>query len=111
MDTQSKCCGNCKHFKNENVSGFGLCVVFKCIHHCTGGGRCVAHQFNDNGWTEITPDNVDDIYNLAESRFVDVLDSRTMVVKGVTDWHCTLSTMSKMGGYYYYVLPKLIKEE
>ena len=58
-----KCCGNCKHFKDEGIDGFGFCVAFKCIHHCAGGGRCCAHQFNDNGWAEITPDNVDELYD------------------------------------------------
>ena len=103
--SENKCCGNCKHFKDEDVNGEGFCEVkyeFEgCYHECDN------HEFRNNGWTEITPDNVDDIYNLAESRFVDVLDSRIMVVKGINDWCWTLSTMSKMGGYYYYVLPEL----
>jgi hypothetical protein len=103
MDTQNKCCGNCKHFKDEDVEGKGYCENFHGIFRCDE--VCVDHDVIDNGWTEITPDNVDDIYNLAESRFVDVLDSRIMVVKGVNDWCWTLSTMSKMGGYYFFVLP------
>ena len=104
--SENKCCGNSKHFKYEGADWKGWCDEQYWITECSKVCKC--HEVDCNGWTEITPDNVDDIYNLAESRFVDVLDSRTMVVKGVNDWHCTLSTMSKNGGYYYYVLPELM---
>ena len=96
-----KCCGNCKHFKDEGIDGFGFCVVFKCIHHCTGGGRCCAHQFNDNGWTELTPDNVDDI----NADLIVVTDGT--YYKMANDWRTSLSTLANVGGCYYYVLPEL----
>ena len=103
---KDKCCGNCKHLEDEGVDGFGFCVVFKCIHHCTGGGRCVAHQFNDNGWTEITPDNVEELYKSKERVCV------AFICNGEVSYMCgqfglTLSTMAKHGGYYYHVLPEL----
>lgn len=103
-----KCCGNCKHFKNEGIYGFGFCVVFECVHHCTGGGRCVAHQFNDNGWTEITPDNVDELYPIKEELL--------MIAFKLCDkiyYQCKSLMLSKLeemadsDGYYYYVLPEL----
>ena len=105
---ENKCCGNCKHFKDEDAKGWGRCKSAGVVKRSC---FCDNHKPLNNDWTEITPDNVDDIYNLAESRFVDVLDSRTMVVKGVNDWWCTLSTMSKRGGYYYLVLPELKLED
>ena len=106
--SETKRCGNCKSFI-PSIDGFGACAepTFICGVHCNNEACSLFKMKSNNGWTEITPDNVDDIYNLAESRFVDVLDSRIMVVKGINDWCWTLSTMSKMGGYYYYVLPEL----
>ena len=100
-----KCCGNCKHLKDEGIDGFGFCVVSKCIHHCTGGGRCVAHQFNDNGWTEITPDNVDELYDKPIAVAWKYEGKTYHSLAG--DLAISLSTMAKYGGYYYYVLPEL----
>ena len=52
---EDKCCGNCKYFKDEDVNGEGFCEVkyeFEgCCHECDN------HEFRNNGWTEITPDN------------------------------------------------------
>ena len=57
--SENKCCGNCKYFKDEDVNGEGFCEVkyeFEgCYHECDN------HEFRNNGWTEITPDNIDEI--------------------------------------------------
>lgn len=103
MGVLDKCCGDCKFFENEGVYGFGFCVVFKCIHHCTGGGRCVAHQFNDNCWTEITPDNVEKLYDKPIA-VAWIYDGKTYYSLA-GDCTISLATMAKHGGYYYYVLP------
>ena len=105
--SKEKCCGNCKHFKDEGIDGFGFCVASKCIHHCTGGGRCCAHQFNDNGWTELTPENVDEIRKI----------KKKIVIMNPKEWNVpemlysikadSLVLYSEWGGYYYYVLPEL----
>ena len=105
--SETKCCGSCKHFENEGIDGFGFCVVFKCIHHCTGGGSCIAYQLKNNDWTEITPDNVDEIRE----------NKRKIVIMNPREWDIpemcygipkeTLVLYSEWGGYYYYVLPEL----
>lgn len=96
MDTRNKCCGNCKHFKDEDIDGFGFCVVFECPHHCTGGGRCVAHQFNDNGWTEITPDNVEELYNIPEDLLIVAFKlGDTIYYQRNKDMIPTLNTLAK----------------
>ena len=100
--SENKCCGNCKHFENEGIDGFGFCMVFKCIHHCTGGGRCIAHQLKNNGWTEITPDNVD----MIDDGSIVIVTDGTYYNKA-SEWHLSIGTMAKHGGYYYYVLPEL----
>lgn len=106
--SENKSCKTCKHFKDEDVSGFGFCVVSKCIHHCTGGGRCVAHQFNDNGWTEITPDNVDEIDAIDPNRVVIATMIEGIVFSSMrADSDITLKVCSELGGYYSYVLPEL----
>lgn len=103
-----KCCGNCKHFKDEGIDGFGFCVVSECVHHCTGGGRCVAHQFNDNGWTEITPDNVDEVRETDVGRLMIAVTHRgEPEYMEYSEIFHNLDTMAELGGYYYYVLPEL----
>jgi hypothetical protein len=105
---KDKCCGNCKHFKNEDVSGFGFCVVFKCIHHCTGGSRCVSYQINNNGWTEITPDNVDEVRKTDVGRLmIAVTTHGEPYYMEFREMFRGLDEMARKGGYYYYVLPEL----
>ena len=98
------CCGNCKHFKNEDVEGWGWCSLNKTKTHCDQSWDC--HNNTFNGWTEITPNNVEELYESKERVCV------AFVCNGEVSYMCgqfglTLSTMAKYGGYYYYVLPEL----
>ena len=100
---ENKCCGNCKHFKNEDLDGFGFCDKIDSETHCALHYDC--HE-DLNGWTEITPDNVEELYESKERVCV------AFVCNGEVSYMCgqfgiTLSTMAKYGGYYYYVLPEL----
>ena len=103
---KEKCCGNCKHFDNEGVDGCGFCEVIDDIVLCNDS--CEEHSHYHNGWTEITQDNEDEVYNLPPERIV-----IANVVNGLTfyttllDTSITISTMAKCGGYYYYELPEL----
>lgn len=36
---ETKCCGNCYYFTNEDIDGTGLCHSFKEIHFC-GDTEC-----------------------------------------------------------------------
>lgn len=96
---KNKCCGNCKYFKDEDANGEGFCEVKyefeSCCHECDN------HEFRNNGWTELTPDNVDEI-----NADLIVLTDGTYY-KMANDWHASLSTLAKVGGYSYYVLPEL----
>ena len=103
--SENKCCGNCKHFKDEDVNGFGQCgkdgVITKCNTFCSD------YSSRLNGWTEITPDNVDDIRK----------NKKSVVIINPKEWDVpemcygipkeTLVLYSEWGGYYYYVLPEL----
>ena len=102
--SNDKCCGNCKHFNNEDVEGWGWCSLNKTKTHCAQSWDC--HNATFNGWTEITPNNVEELYESKERVCV------AFVCNGEVSYMCgqfglTLSTMAKYGGYYYYVLPEL----
>ena len=104
MDTRNKCCGNCKHFQNESATGNGWCNENDWISNVDKVCKC--HDDIDNGWTEITPNNVEELYESKERVCV------AFVCNGEVSYMCgqfglTLSTMAKYGGYYYYVLPEL----
>ena len=107
--SENKCCGNCKHFKDEDATGWGYCKlagVVKCSCNCDN------HIPLNNGWTEITPDNVDEVYRFDQNRLVVQLNNGNYpTTRMCRDFSSTLSTMAKMGGYYFYVLPELKKEE
>ena len=101
--SNDKCCGNCKHFKDEDLDGFGFCDKIDSETHCALHYDC--HE-DLNGWTEITPDNVEELYESKERVCV------AFVCNGEVSYMCgqfgiTLATMAKYGGYYYYVLPEL----
>ena len=98
--SENKCCGNCKHFKNEDVEGWGWCSFNKTKTHCTQSWDCYNDTFD--GWTEITPDNVD----MIDDGSIVIVTDGTYYNKA-SEWHLSIGTMAKYGGYYYYVLPEL----
>jgi len=107
--SKDKCCGNCMHFKDEDVSGKGWCEEQSWVTECSKVCKC--HEPDLNGWTEITPDNVDEVRN----------NEKNAVIMHPKEWNApeivcfitaeNLSFYSRWGGYYYYVLPKLKLEE
>jgi len=101
-----KCCGNCKRFENENIDGFGWCISAIAevgCNHC-----CPNHEFNNNGWTEITPDNVDELYNINEDLLMIAFKlGDKLYYQHKSLMTATLNTLAKSEGYYYYVIPEL----
>lgn len=103
---ENKYCENCKHFKDEDADGKGYCENFHGIFRCDE--VCVDHDVIDNGWTEITPDNVDEIDAIDPNRVVIATMIEGIVFSSVrADSNITLKACSELGGYYYYVLPEL----
>jgi hypothetical protein len=102
---KDKCCGNCKYFKDEDVEGWGYCSFNKTKTHCAQCWDC--HNSTFNGWTEITPDNVDEVYE-KRGRIAFMNPTRW---EYMTVWHNAerkvLELYALRGGYYYYVLPEL----
>ena len=103
--SENKCCGNCKHFKDEDAEGWGWCSFNKTKCHCAQSWDC--HNGTHNGWTEITQDNVDTIYDEVLARVM-VTDGKE--IKPTLDWHLSMGTMAKYGGYWYYIVPEFRKE-
>ena len=105
--SENKCCGNCKHFKDEDAEGWGWCTFNKTNTHCAQSWDC--HNSILNGWTEITPDNIDEIDVIDPNRVViaTIIDDGIILSSVRTDCDITLKACSELGGYYYYVLPEL----
>lgn len=98
--SENKYCGSCKNFTNEDVNGYGWCSRFLTRTRC-GSGICRGYEMPNNGWTELTPDNVDEI----NADLIVVTDG--IYYKMANDWHASLSTLAEVGVYYFYVLPEL----
>ena len=103
----NECCGNCKHFKNKDTCGFGLCQKDGIIIRCHTA--CGNYSSELNGWTEITPDNehelTDELISKAVIGWLDNYNRQHIVA--FEDCVMGIGTMAKYGGYYYYVLPEL----
>lgn len=78
--------------------------------HCSHTG-CLEHKFVKNainGWTEITPDNEEEVYDTPPERLVIAnIINRFVFYSSYNDMSMSIATMAKHGGYYYYVLPEL----
>lgn len=109
--SENKCCGNCKYFKDEGADGFGWCAKDSGLTGC--GCSCHKHEYNYNGWTEITSSKISEIPTLDSSRVVvawlDNLNRMQSVM--LVDCRMAITTMVKLGGYYYLVLPELKLED
>ena len=103
--SENKYCGNCNHFKNEDVEGWGWCSFNKTKTHCAQSWDC--HNDTFNGWTEITPDNVDEV----NEKRGNIAFMNPTLCDYATIWHNVerkiLELYALRGGYYYYVLPEL----
>ena len=105
----NKCCGNCKHFKDEDAEGWGTCK-FSRLTKCDD--KCIYHSFINNGWTEITPDNEEEVYDTPPERLVIAsIINGSVFYSSYNDMSMSIATMAKYGGYYYYVLPEFKLED
>ena len=108
--TENKCCGNCKYFFNEDAEGWGWCSFNKTKTHCAQSWDC--HNNTFNGWTEITPDNVKDLYKTLNRVVIahiipDAIIKDVVAYEKPNELYRSLEIIAEIGGYYYYVLPEL----
>lgn len=107
---ENKCCGNCKHFKDERADGFGWCAKDSGLTGC--GCSCHKHEYNYNGWTEITPDNMDEVDCIPRDKvIVGWICNEEFRSCSLSTFWITLKSIAKEGGFYYYVLPELKLED
>ena len=105
--SENKYCGNCKHFTNEYVNGYGWCSSLLTRTTC-GSGICRKYEMPNNGWTEITPDNVEEVRKTDVGRLmIAVITHGEPYYMEYREMFRELDEMAKLGGYYYYVLPEL----
>lgn len=102
--SENKYCGDCKHFTNEDVNGYGWCSSLLARTTCYSE-ICREHEMPNYGWTEITPDNVEELYDKHIAVAWKYEGKTYYSLAG--DCTISLATMAKYGGYYYYVLPEL----
>ena len=102
---KDKCCGNCKYFVNECADGWGTCE-FHQVTKCDD--KCGYHSFRNNGWTEITPDNVDEVDCIPNNKVViGWICNKEFRSCSLSCFWFTLKSIAMQGGFYYYVLPEL----
>ena len=106
--SENKCCGNCKHFTNEDINGFGWCSRVLTRTRCSSG-ICREYEMPNNGWTEITPDNEHELTDELSNRIIIGFKDceGRMHTMTLLDCYMGVGTMVKHGGYYYYVVPEL----
>lgn len=104
--SETKSCGNCRYFKDEDADGKGYCENFHGIFRCDE--VCVDHDVIDNGWKEITPDNMDEVYCIPKDKVViGWICNKEFRSCSLSCFWFTLKSIVKEGGFYYYVLPEL----
>ena len=109
--SENKYCGNCKHFTNEDVDGYGWCSSLLARTRC-GCGICGKYEEPNNGWTEITPDNVKELYKTLNRVVIahiipDTIIKDVVAYEKPNELYRSLEIIAAIGGYYYYVLPEL----
>ena len=107
--SKNKCCGNCKHFKDEDAKGWGRCKSAGVVKRSC---FCDNHKPLINGWTEITPDNVDEVRKTDVGRLmIAVITHGKPYYMVYREMFRELDEMAILGGYYYLVLPELKLED
>ena len=113
--SENKCCGNCKHMENQDLGGFAWCERTTTETHCALSCDCYESM---NGWAEITPDNVKELYKTLNRVVIahiipDAIIKDVVAYEKPNELYRSLEIIAAIGGYYYYVLPelKIDKEE
>ena len=107
---KEKNCGNCRHFDYEDIDGYGWCCKQSANADCEG--LCSKHEYNYNGWTEITPDNVKELYKTLDRVVIahiipDTIIKDVVAYEKPNELYRSLEIIAAIGGYYYCVLPEL----
>lgn len=108
---EGKCCDNCVRSRTNDMDSLCVRGYLHQLEVCDD--VCNKNVMGINGWNEITPDNVDEVYTYNIYRImIAVVDSKGNIhYTKYEEMSTNLNEMAKIGGCYYYVLPELRKEE
>ena len=101
--SENKCCGNSSSSYAKDMDSFCVREFLHKFEVCNEDSD--HHTRIINGWTEITPDNVDELYDNPIAVAWKYEDKTYYSL--ADDCALSLSTMAKYGGYYYMELPEL----
>lgn len=100
---ENKCCENYASSYAKDMDSF---CVREFLHDLAVCDKDIDHHVRIiNGWTELTTDNADEI----NADLIVVTDGTFYRMSN--DWHASLSTLAKVGGYYFFILPELKVEK
>jgi hypothetical protein len=106
MGALDKSCGNCEFFKEEGADGYGWCTHQSWI--AFRESACTCFEPKTNGWTEITPDNVEELYPVIDRVMVAYkLGEGLAGYSSLTELYKPLKDLALTGGYYFFILPEL----
>lgn len=102
---KDKCCGNCKRFKpSEDIDG--MCTLDDYPYD--KDYWCDCYKPINNGWTQITPDNVDELYPVIDRVIVAYKLGKGLAgYSSLTELYKPLKDLALTGGYYFFILPEL----
>jgi hypothetical protein len=107
---ENRCCGNVDSSYAKDMDSFCVREFLHKFEVCYEDSD--HHTRIINGWTEITPDNVDEIDAIDPNRVVIATMIEGIVFSSVrADSDITLKSCSELGGYYFFILPELKKGE
>lgn len=104
---ENKCCEN---YANSFVKDMDSFCVREFLHDLAVCDKASdPHVRTINGWTEITPDNENELTDELSNRLIIGFKDceGRMHTMTLLDCYMGVGTMVKHGGYYYYVLPEL----
>lgn len=104
---ENKCCENYASSYAKDMDSF---CVREFLHDLAVCDKASDHHVRIiNGWTEITPDNVDEIKSIESNRVIICASNGIGYMYPLTllSLECSLESIADYGGHYYFVLPEL----
>lgn len=104
---ENKCCENYASSYAKDMDSFCVREFLHDLAVCDKASE--RHVRIINGWTEITPDNENELTDELLNRIIIGFKDCEGRIHTMTllDCYMGVGTMAKHGGYYFYVLPEL----
>lgn len=104
--SENKCCGNSSSSYEKDMDSFCVREFLHKFEVCNEDSD--HHTRIINGWTEITPDNMDEVDCIPRDKVIVgwICNEEFRSCSLSTFWF-TLKSIAEQGGFYYFVLPEL----